>query len=136
MKWADQFCSLPNQSNFHEMIREILCEDKFFSNLRCYQEVSVQELIPEYHTNQHRFDWYIQELNTILELHGQQHYKATSFGAQSYEKTQRSFSEGQARDNLKMTAAIDAGYKYRVISFKEITKLDSNYLKTILLKRE
>ncbi len=134
-KWADQFTELPNQSNFHELVRTIFRQDTWFKNLRCYQEVPVIDLIPEYFSNQHRFDWYVEELNTILELHGEQHYKAISFGSMSYENKQKAFAEGQRRDHLKKEAAESNGFKYKSISYKEIQKLSGSYIKTLLLQR-
>lgn len=134
-QWVDQFHELPNQSNFHETVRTILRTDPWFKNLRCYQEVPVIDLVPDYSSSQHRFDWYIEELATVLELHGEQHYKATAFGAMSYEEKNRAFADGQMRDQLKREAAEDHDFKYRAISYKEISKLTGPYLKTLLLQR-
>lgn len=134
-RWVDQYKQLPNQSNFHETVRDLFRKDTWFRNLRCYQEVPVIDLIPGYSSNQHRFDWYIEELNIVLELHGEQHYKATNFGSMSYEEKTRAFAEGQMRDQLKKEAAVDAGFKYVAISYKEIAKLTGPYLKSLLLQR-
>ena len=132
--WANQFQSLSNQSNFHEGVRHIFQTDPFFSHLTCYQEVPVQDLIPEYYSKQHRFDWYIEELNIVLELHGEQHYKPTNFGSMSYEQVQREFADGRRRDQLKQEAALEANFKYVSLSYKEINKLTGTYLKSILLE--
>lgn len=135
-KWADQFTQLPNQSNFHELIRTLCRQDTFLKGIHCYQEVPVIDLIPDYPSSQHRFDWYLEELNIVLEVHGAQHYKPTSFGAQSFEKKQAAFKDGQNRDNMKQAAAIEAGFKYLCISYKDIGKLDITYFKNLLFKRE
>lgn len=134
-RWTDQFKELPNQSNFHEAVRAILRTDSWFKNFRCYQEVPVRDLIPDYSSSQHRFDWYIEELATVLELHGAQHYKATAFGAMSIEEKNRAFADGQMRDQLKREAVEAHDFKYRAISYKEISKLSGEYLKTLLLQR-
>lgn len=134
-RWTDQFTELPNQSNFHELVRTIFRQDLWFKNFKCYQEVPVVDLIPEYSSNQHRFDWYIEELNIVLELHGEQHYKATNFGSMSYEEKARAFADGQRRDQLKREAAEDGGFRYVSISYKEIPKLTGPYMKTLLLQR-
>ncbi len=127
-KWVNQFKQLPSQSDFHEQVREIFRTHSWFKNLTCYQEIPVKDLIPSYYSNQHRFDWYIEELKIVVELHGAQHYKATNFGSTSYDATQKAFKEGKQRDSDKQEAAEEAGYKYIAISYKEIPKLNGDYL--------
>lgn len=134
-QWANQFQELPNQSKFHEKVRLIFTTDSWFKNLSCYQEVFVQDLVPEYDNHQHRFDWYIKELNAIIELHGQQHYTPVNFGNMSYERTNQAFKDGQKRDQRKKDAAEAAGIKYLSVSI-ETKKLDADYLKTLLFKRD
>jgi hypothetical protein len=132
-RWTNQYKQLPSQSNFHEKVRSILCSDGFLKSLACYQEVPVKDLCPDY-TDNHYFDWYIEELNTVVELHGAQHYKVVNYGNIGYEDAQRQFQRIQSRDQQKKTAAIEAGYKYVEISYKEYQKLDAARLKELLFE--
>lgn len=129
-KWPDQFVELPNKSSFHNSVRNIFCTDPFFQNLHCYQEVNLKELIDSYPSN-HYFDWYIKELNTVIELHGKQHYTPTSFGQMSYEEKMLQFNSGKLRDKEKQIAAESNQFKYVVISYKE--KIDAEHLKQLIL---
>ena len=87
-------------------------------------------LVDSYVNNYDAVDWYIDELNTVLELHGVQHYKMQSFGSKdSYANQVKAFNNIKYRDNRKKYALINAGYTYIEISYKEISKLNSEYLK-------
>jgi len=44
------------------------------------EEVNVQTLFPEYPTRNEHYDLTIPAYNLIVECHGQQHFKPTSFG--------------------------------------------------------
>ena len=118
-----------NSSNFHEKVRQVLVTDPFFKNLSCYQEVQVSSLVPGYSSNQHRVDWYIEELRTVLELHGQQHYKQTNFGNKPYADSFADFNNLKYRDNLKKTKLLDFGYEYVEIPYKDLQKITAEYLK-------
>lgn len=133
--WKDQFVRLPNQSDFHEQVRTIFRTNSWFKHMSCYQEVPVIDLVPSYPYATHRFDWYIDELATVLELHGAQHYKPTAFGAMSYEQKQKAFAESVKRDTSKQLAAEENDYYYRVLSYKDIPRLTADSLKALLLKR-
>jgi len=132
-RWTDQRSQLGNQSKFHEKVRAILLQDQFLKGLRCYQEVPVKDLCEDYPDN-HFFDWFIDELNTVVELHGAQHYKVVNRGNVSYEKAQKDFADIQRRDSQKKQAALAAGYMYVEISFKEYSKLDATRFKELLFE--
>ena len=132
-RWTDQFCELPNQSKFHEKVRRIMVADQLLRGFKAYQETPVKDLCPGYEYN-HFFDWYIQELNTVLELHGAQHYKVVNYGNVSYEQAQRNFTGIQSRDKQKKAAALAANYKYIEISYKEYPKLNAIKLKQLLFE--
>lgn len=131
-KWKNQYQIIEGNSNFHEKVRNIFVTDSFFSSLKCFQEVPVKALIPSYYQN-HYVDWYIDELGTILELHGAHHYKMVNFGNVSYDEAKKNFHNIQYRDNLKKTALMDAGFQYREISFKDEKKITASYLKNLLI---
>ena len=131
--WINQYKRI-HSSNFHEKLRQIFVTDSFFKNLSCYQEVKVSALVPGYSSNMHCVDWYIEEFRLVIELHGEQHYKATNYGNASYEETQKNFNNIRYRDNLKKTALLNAGYEYIEIPYKSISKLDAEFLKNIIFK--
>lgn len=131
-KWKNQYQLIEGNSNFHEKVRQIFVDDPFFSSLKCFQEVPVRALIESY-SKDHYVDWYIDELGTILELHGAHHYRIVNFGNVAYGEARKNFNEIRYRDNLKRTALVDAGYEYREISYKDIKKLDANYLKELIV---
>lgn len=134
LRWANQWKELPNQSAFHEEVRQILTSDSFLKGLKCYQEVPVVDLIEDYPDYRHRFDWYIDELNTVIELHGEQHYKPVNFGGQGYEETVSLFKQNQRRDSLKKEAAENAGFNYIAISYVLRKKLNATLFKEIILR--
>lgn len=100
--------------------------------MKCYQEVNVADLVPDYPYRSHHYDWFVEELQTVVELHGAQHYKVTNYGNMGYDEAQRAFRNMQDRDNDKKTAALAAGYDYVEISYKEYKKLNAAHLKTLI----
>ena len=131
-KWKTQFDIIESASLFHNKVRNILATDTFFKELSCFQEVPISGLVPSYQNNQHCVDWYIDELGTILELHGRQHYVVSNFGNIAYEKAQANFYSIRYRDNLKKEALLQAGYEYREISYKVEKNLNAAFLKEII----
>lgn len=131
--WKTQYTYIPNASKFHNKVKDIFCTDSLFKNLTCYQEVPVSELV-EYDNNQQRYDWYIEEINTVIELHGAQHYKLVNYGNIGYDDAMINFKNMQKRDSRKKYAAIEAGYKYVEISYKHYSKLDAALLKKLIFK--
>lgn len=130
----NQFFQYENASNFHNAVREIFIRDIFFKQLGCYQEVPLSFLVNQYPNNFDAVDWWIDELGVILELHGKQHYEAVAFSSNiSYEEKQKNFFNIRFRDNRKKTILLNSGYKYVEISYKEKNKLNSDYLKNLIL---
>ena len=133
IKLIDKYKRIESSSKFHESVRKILVEDSFFKNLNCYQEVPVIYLVNSYPYTNHHFDWYIEELRTVVELHGRQHYERSNFGNKAYLESVKDFNNIKYRDNLKKTALQNAGYEYREISYKLSNKLTPELLKEIIL---
>lgn len=134
--WSTQHKQLGSSSNFHEKVRKIFCEDPFFGNLLCFQEVSVQTLVPTYPNNTHKVDWYIDELGVVVELHGKQHYTETNFGNIPKAEATTAFHRSKARDNAKKDALEEAGFEYRAISYQLEKDLNGEMLKRIILYGE
>ena len=122
-KWKSQYWYNENASAFHEKFRQLLITDSRFRHLRCYQEVNVRDLIPWYEYTNHHFDWYVQELDLVIELHGNQHYKPTNYGNISAEDLLVNFRNSQFRDNSKATAAKTEKLTYIVIPYSLRNKL-------------
>lgn len=133
-RWKNQFQVIENQSGFHELVRNIFTTDSFFRSLRCYQEVPVVDLVENYPNPRHRFDWYIEEISTIVELHGDQHYAVVNYGGIGYDEAVREFHRIRDRDHAKRVAAECAGYIYRVIPYRMKDKLDAKRFKQIILQ--
>lgn len=132
-QWKNQSFHYPHASSFHNSLRNIFLTDSFFKQLNCFQEVTVKSLIPAYPNNFDAVDWYIDELNTIIELHGKQHYEQQSFGSKdSYFNQRKNFNNIKYRDNRKKTYLTDAGFNYIEISYKDKSKLNAEYIKTKL----
>ena len=127
--WHNQFFHYPNASKFHNTVRDIFRTDNYFKNLKCYQEVPLSALVSSYPNNFDTVDWFIDELNTVIELHGKQHYEQVIFGYKPYEIAKKDFHNIQYRDNRKKTFLIDSGYNYVEISYRDAKKLSSDYLK-------
>ena len=92
----------------------------------------VSALVPSYRSNRQCVDWYIDELGTVLELHGKQHYEMANFGNIAYEKAKKNFHNIQYRDNSKKQALLEEGIEYREISYKLKSKLNAELLKQII----
>ena len=131
-KWMNQFVKLESASKFHNKVREIFATDPVFANFSCYQEINVCDLVEGYYVGNHHYDWYIEELNTVVELHGQQHYKVTNWGDKTVEEAERAFYRMKNRDSMKKAAAERAGYNYIEISYKEYKNLDSERLRELI----
>lgn len=131
--WKNQFQEVENSSKFHCAVRTVFRTDTFFKNLKCFQEVNVQDLIPEYPYYNHHYDWYVEELQLVIELHGRQHYEIVNFGNASATEAEKNFYRIRDRDNTKKTWALESGFRYKEIPYTYSKKITSNTLKTLLL---
>ena len=127
-----QYEQLPNKSQFHENLRTVLCSERPFSNFACYQEVNVKDLFSEYEYHDHHYDWYIKELKLIIELHGDQHYRPTSFGKETYRDKIINFNLLKFRDSAKRGIALDHNYMYLEIPYKLKNKLSAKLLMELI----
>ena len=137
-KWKNQYQKIDSSSSFHENIRLIFTTDTFFKQLQCFQEVPLKALVPNYVNNLDAVDWYIDELNVVLELHGVQHYKMQSFGSKdSVYNQKKNFFNIKHRDNRKKTFLQNANFTYIEISYKLLSKIkkDPTFLKNLIIER-
>ena len=135
-QWKNQFFEIESASSLHNKVREIFISDSFFKNLKCFQEVPVSALVDGYKYNNHKVDWYIDELETIVEIHGKQHYEMANFGNLPYMEAFVAHNNIKYRDNMKKTALINAGYEYREIHYKVARKITAQSLKEIIFREE
>lgn len=134
-KWLNQFHTIEGASNFHNKVRSIFANDSHFKQLNCFQEVLVSSLVSSYPNNFDAVDWYIDEYNCILELHGKQHYQMQTFGSKdSYFNNVKNFNNIKFRDNRKKTFLLNADYRYVEISYKDIPKLNSEFIKDKIME--
>ncbi len=135
-QWKNQFFEIESASSLHNKVREIFISDSFFKNLKCFQEVPVAALVEGYKYRNHKVDWYIDELETIIEIHGKQHYEMANFGNLPYMEALVQHNNIKYRDNMKKTALLNAGYEYREINYKTTKKLNGELIKKIILSPE
>ena len=69
----------------------------------------------------YRYDFYIPELNTILEVNGQQHYIFTK----AFYKNKTEFLKAQERDRRKISYALAHGIKIYCIPYWEIDNIST-----------
>jgi hypothetical protein len=119
-------------SKLHLKIGEVLKSTPPFSGCTLRQEVSVSELFV-YPNNRDKWDWVIPDLNLIIEGMGIQHEKPQTFGATA-EESLLSFNAQKIRDKKKKEAAINAGWTYLAISYKDYDLLDGSFLVDLYLK--
>jgi hypothetical protein len=131
-KWKDQWKDIPGASNFHNDVRDLLRTTIPFKNMKCYQEVAVCDVFPEYKKRNEHYDWYIYELNLIVELHGKQHYSVVNYGNTDGDKAIRALYAMQSRDSEKEWAARKNNFNYIAIPYWE--KLSAEKLKSLLLE--
>ncbi len=122
-RYKNQYFTNESASKFHNRIRELFATEAPFSSLTCLQEVNVKDLVPDYSYHNHNFDWFIKELDVVIELHGIQHYKPINFGGESAARTIQSFRNTKYRDSLKQAAAEEAGYQYIEIPYSFLPKI-------------
>lgn len=69
------------------------------------------------------FDFYLQDYNLLIEFQGIQHYQITRFSKDT-DKNQKRLEECQKRDTIKKQFAIDNGYRFLEISYREINQIE------------
>jgi hypothetical protein len=127
--WFDQYHLYPHASKFHNTLRTFFTTDPYFKKLKCYQEVPLKALVESYPNSFDAVDWFIDELNTVIELHGKQHYEKVMFGKKSFYEAEQDFKNIQFRDNRKKTYLLEANYNFVEISYKEAKLLTPQYIK-------
>lgn len=134
-KWLNQFHTIESASKFHNKIRNLFATDPYFKQLKCFQEVLVSSLVDGYPNNYDAVDWYIDEYNCIIELHGKQHYEMQTFGSKdSYFNNVKNFNNIKYRDNRKKIFLLNANYSYVEISYKDASNINSDFIKNKIME--
>lgn len=120
-------------SKLHKKVGEAL-RSGIFSKYKVYQEYPVDKINDSYRNSSHKFDWVILDLFLVIEAHGMQHYKKVNFGGMSDEQAEERFVSQRHRDNVKMDAAIEAGFTYIVVPYSDIKIVDSSYILNLYKK--
>lgn len=107
-----------NASSYHCKMGQLL-EEMNFGGLGIYQEHIVRDICPDHPSPLDRFDYYIPSLNLVIEVHGEQHYKAATFGGISQQKADFNFAKGSLRDTDKALSAKRSGLIYIAFSYKD-----------------
>tara|TARA_Y100000310_G_scaffold345057_1_gene461462 strand:+ start:959 stop:1510 length:552 start_codon:yes stop_codon:yes gene_type:complete len=113
-------------SALHKRVGNLLRE--VFKLNKVYQEYPVNRVNPTYQYASHHYDWVILDLLVVVEVHGQQHYKAVGFGGGDAGKAVDALRATQSRDRMKMQAAVDAGFTYIEIPWYDVDEVDAEYI--------
>lgn len=125
-KWKTKLHKYQEASKIHNRVRELMLTGRF-THYRAFQEVPVQDLVDGY-TGAMRVDWYIEDLNLVIELHGKQHYEQTSFGSESKLTSNFNWVASKGRDSNKKGLLQDAGYLFVEIPYTDESILTQEYL--------
>lgn len=118
-----------NASKLHRKVGDILRDPKgIFSGFKVYQEYPVARIASSYGNSSHMFDWVVLDLHLVIECHGIQHYKPTSWTGEKDEKAIWDHQDIKTRDKLKKDAAESAGWAYVEIPYSDYDKIDQDYI--------
>lgn len=69
------------RSKLHSRVLEMILICPVFTGQAIREEVAVSELFPDYNNNRDRYDIVIPGLHIVVEVHGQQHEKITTWSS-------------------------------------------------------
>lgn len=78
-----------------------------------------------YNNTKHIFDFYIPQLNIIIEYNGPQHYGPIKFGSMSIKEAQSAFEDRQIRDAAKRQYCKEKNFNFIEIDGREIYNKDN-----------
>lgn len=100
----------PHASRRHRLIGDILSHS-IFRRMTVLQEYPITNLIKGYANHRHRVDWYIRDLNLIIEIQGEQHESPVYWGEGEEEgEATRRFKKQVISDVDRLLALRAAGY--------------------------
>lgn len=100
--------------------------EKLTENLLIQLDVKYKRQYKDYWSQNKVYDFYLPDCNTIIEVHGEQHYKETTRG--------RSLKEEQENDRLKEELALKNGIEHYMVI--DCRKSELEYIKNNILNSE
>jgi len=85
------------------------------------EEVPVSKLVSDFPDNRKRVDWFIKDLNLVIEVCGEQHFSEIAFGG---DLKKSNYVSQVHRDVQKATALKQAGYLFLEIPYWDNLTLD------------
>jgi len=128
-----QFEYRESASRLHKAVGEVLRTSPLFKYQISYQEYPVKNVDPEYNFS-HYFDWVIPGMFLVIECMGIQHEKIQDFSGHSEDAGISAFKEQKVRDKLKKAAAINNGWTYVEISYKDEKKITDEFIMSLYKK--
>lgn len=98
-------------SSLEKKVYDLLIEGHFY--------VEREKIFKDCYNGLYRYDFFLPEINTLLEINGEQHYIPTK----RFYKSKTDFSKAQERDRRKISYALARGMKLYCIPYWEIDNL-------------
>jgi hypothetical protein len=107
-----------NASKNHKIVGDLL-KSSIFKDYKIYQEYPVNRINPKFPSGREKFDWFIKDLNLVIEIHGEFHYFAITIGGISEAQAEFNLARQKVKDAMKEDAALNAGATYIIIKYDE-----------------
>jgi hypothetical protein len=104
---------MDTMSSLEKKVYDLLVEGHFY--------IEREKIFKDCYNGLYRYDFFLPEINTVLEVNGEQHYTYTK----KFFKSKTDFSRAQERDRRKISYALARGIKIYCIPYWEIDKLSS-----------
>ena len=104
---------METMSLLEKKVYDLLVEGHFY--------IEREKIFKDCYNGLYRYDFFLPEINTVLEVNGEQHYTYTK----KFFKSKTDFSRAQERDRRKISYALARGMKIYCIPYWEIDKLSS-----------
>lgn len=104
---------MDSMSSFEKKVYDLLIEGRFY--------IEREKIFKDCYNGLYRYDFYLPEINSLIEVNGEQHYAYTK----RFYKNKTEFSRAQERDRRKISYALARGMKLYCIPYWEIGSLSS-----------
>ncbi len=101
-------------SSLEKKVYDLLIEGHFY--------VEREKIFKDCYNGLYRYDFFLPEINTLVEVNGEQHYIPTK----RFYKNKTEFSKAQERDRRKISYALARGMKLYCIPYWEIDNLKTS----------
>ena len=98
-------------SSLEKKVYDLLIEGHFY--------VEREKIFKDCYNGLYRYDFFLPEINTLVEVNGEQHYIPTK----RFYKNKTEFSKAQERDRRKISYALARGMKLYCIPYWEIDSI-------------